>query len=74
VADVSDDAAAIGERLSGRFGAPAEEVLSSPVVLVGSPAEIVDRLHARRERWGYSYFTVQQRVARRFASVVARLA
>ena len=49
-------------------------MLESPIVLVGSVPEIVDRLHARRERWGYSYLTVQQPVARMFAPVLAALA
>jgi hypothetical protein len=50
------------------------EVLASPIVLVGTVGEIVERLHERRERWGYSYFTVQQPVAREFAAVLHRLA
>jgi alkanesulfonate monooxygenase SsuD/methylene tetrahydromethanopterin reductase-like flavin-dependent oxidoreductase (luciferase family) len=35
--------------------------------------EIVERLHERRDRWGYSYYTIQQLVAREFAPVLARL-
>ena len=37
-------------------------------------SEIVERLHERRERWGYSYFTIQQPAAREFIPVLARLA
>jgi hypothetical protein len=48
-------------------------VLESPFVLVGSVAEIVARLHERRERWGYSYYTVQQPAAHEFAAVLAAL-
>ena len=47
-------------RLTGRFGAAADQVLASPIVLLGRPGEIVERLHERRARWGYSYFTIQQ--------------
>lgn len=74
VAKVTDDALAIGERLSGRFGAEPEEVLSAPSILAGSESEIADRLEARRDRWGYSYFVIQGPMVHEFAPVVARLA
>ena len=61
------------ERLVTNFGAPVDEVLASPIVLVGSESEIVDRLQERRERWGYSYTVVQARAALDFAPIVARL-
>lgn len=73
VAAVTNDAASIAERLSARSGAAPEEVLQSPLVLVGSEEEIVDRLHARRERWGYSYFVVQGPKVHEFAPIVARV-
>lgn len=60
--------------LTARFAASAEDVLASPIVLVGSVLEIVERLQERRERWGYTYVTLQQPVAREFAPVVAALA
>ena len=76
--------AAIGERTSARigaviaatverFGTAEDDVLGSPVVLIGSPTEVAERLLARRERWGYSYITVQGPVAHEFAPVVAAL-
>lgn len=73
VATVGEDTAAVIDQLVARFDAPASEVLDSPIVLVGSAAEVADRLHARRERWGYSYTTVQGPAARSFAPVVAAL-
>jgi len=73
-AQVTDDAHTEVQPLTARFGASTEDVLASPIVLVGSVPEIVDRLHARRERWGYSYFTLQQPAARSFAPVLAALA
>jgi probable F420-dependent oxidoreductase len=73
-AHVTDDAQAIAAPLQETFGADTGTVLASPIVLVGTVDEIVERLHERRERWGYSYFTIQQPVAREFAAVVARLA
>ena len=73
-ARVTSDPQAAAAQLTGRFGADPDQVLASPIVLLGSPGEIVERLHERRERWGYSYFTIQQPAAREFAPVLARLA
>jgi alkanesulfonate monooxygenase SsuD/methylene tetrahydromethanopterin reductase-like flavin-dependent oxidoreductase (luciferase family) len=73
VAEITNDAAGMGERLSPRFSASPDEVLQSPVVLVGTEAEIADRLEERRSRWGYSYFVVQGPSAEKFAPLVARL-
>jgi probable F420-dependent oxidoreductase len=73
VAEVTVDARSIADRLASRFGADPADVLASPLILVGSESEIVDHLHARRERWGYSYFVVQGPKVHEFASIVARL-
>lgn len=73
-AQVTRDARAVAEPLTVTFAAGLGEVLASPIVLVGTVEEIVERLHERRERWGYSYFTIQHPVAREFAAVVAALA
>lgn len=73
VCRVTDDAQAVGERLSGRFGASAEAVLQSPFILAGTREEIVDRLEERRARWGYSYFVVQAPCIDEFAPIVASL-
>ncbi|MEP6658901.1 MAG: TIGR03621 family F420-dependent LLM class oxidoreductase [Acidimicrobiales bacterium] len=73
VAEITNDAMSIAERLSSRFGAEPADVLASPLILVGSEAEIVDHLHARRERWGYSYYVVQGHKVHEFASIAARL-
>jgi probable F420-dependent oxidoreductase len=73
VAEVTDDAAGLAEFLSGVFAAPAAEVLASPLTLIGTAAEIAERLHARRERWGYSYTVIPGDKARAFAPVVAAL-
>jgi probable F420-dependent oxidoreductase len=74
VAAITDDLAPLGDRLAARFGAPIDQVLQSPVVLVGSVGEVVERLHERRERWGFSYVTLQADQTEAFAPVVAQLA
>jgi hypothetical protein len=70
---VPDARAYAADRLQ-RFNAPVEDVLASPVVLVGTEDEIVARLQERRERWGYSYYALQSEAAEAFAPIVARLA
>jgi probable F420-dependent oxidoreductase len=74
VAQVTDDRAGVGERLSARFGASGADVLRSPVVLVGSVSQIVDTLLERRDHWGYSYVALQGDQVDAFAPVVAELA
>ena len=55
------------------FGTDATELLDSPVVLLGTLDEIEERLLARRERWGFSYYVFSGPVADEMAPVVARL-
>ncbi|MFZ9629697.1 MAG: TIGR03621 family F420-dependent LLM class oxidoreductase [Ilumatobacteraceae bacterium] len=74
VARVTDDAGRVLERLRARFDGSDDDILGSPLVMVGTVDEIADRLVARRDRWGFSYFTVLQEVAENFAPVVQRLA
>ena len=74
VARVVDDARDLVETEAAESGLDAEDLLASPRYLVGSIEEIVERLHERRERWGYSYYTLQQPAAHEFAPVIARLA
>ena len=49
-------------------------MLGSPLTLIGSIAECADRLHERRERWGYSYAVIPQANAHDFAPLVRELA
>jgi probable F420-dependent oxidoreductase len=67
------DARCAAERLTPHFSTTVDDLLDAPVMLFGTADEMVDRLHARRDRWGLSYFVVQAGVAREFAAVVARL-
>lgn len=61
------------ERLSQHTGLSAEEVLESPYVLAGTAEQMVEDLRVRRERWGISYFVVQETHLDAFAPVVAEL-
>ena len=74
VAKVTDDSAAFAELLSPGFGVPADQVLDSPMAIVGTVSEIADRLEERRERWGFSYHVVQDEAgAMEMAPVVASI-
>ena len=50
-----------------------EELLAMHTVLSGSPREMADTLSALREKYGMSYFTVQDNHIENFAKVIAEL-
>ena len=50
-----------------------EEILEAPYVLIGTVEEMVEALHARRARWGLSYFVTFEPYMENLAPVVARL-
>lgn len=52
----------------------ADEILQSPYVLIGTVKQMVEDVLARRQRWGISYYTVQEPYLDAFAPIVARLA
>jgi probable F420-dependent oxidoreductase len=59
--------------LAATFGMDAGAVRDHPHVLLGSEADIGDRLRERRERYGISYVTVSHRSMEEFAPVVELL-
>ena len=73
VAEITDDAEARAAEIGEALGLTADEVLASPFVLLGTVDEIVTRLEERRDRWGYTYYTVQQPSAQAFAAVLPAL-
>jgi probable F420-dependent oxidoreductase len=70
---VTDDGHGAAAQIAATTGLDSEDVLASPFVLVGSVEEIVECLQERRDRWGYSYYTVQQPAALEFAPVLEAL-
>ncbi|MGH2561317.1 MAG: TIGR03621 family F420-dependent LLM class oxidoreductase [Thermomicrobiales bacterium] len=70
---VTDDREGEAARLAAEFGLTAEQILGSPIMLVGTVDQLVETLLARRERWGFSYVVVLEGVMEAFAPVVARL-
>jgi probable F420-dependent oxidoreductase len=72
---VTEDRRAAAAALGGGFAQlTPDEILASPYALVGTVDQIVDDLHARRERWGLSYVMTHEAFMDALAPVVARLA
>ena len=70
----TDDRRSLAEAMAPGFGVTPDEALEAPVVLAGTPDEMIDDLVARRERWLMSYHVVGVDVIEEFAPVVAKLA
>lgn len=72
---VTDNRRQAAEELAGRWTQlSAEEILQSPYVLIGTAGQLIDDLHARRARWGISYYVIFEPYLETFAPVVAALA
>jgi len=78
VLEVTDDRRGAAERhAAGLPGLTAEEVLESPHVLIGTPAQMAEDLRRRRDEYGFSYVVLNSAVEahlEEFAPVVALLA
>jgi alkanesulfonate monooxygenase SsuD/methylene tetrahydromethanopterin reductase-like flavin-dependent oxidoreductase (luciferase family) len=73
VAEITGDTAGFAKVMGDLFSADPDDVLASPLTLIGSQSECEDRLRTRRERWGYSYTVIPGEKARNFAPLVAEL-
>jgi hypothetical protein len=71
---VVPDQAEATERIASMLGVTAEQVDGSPIALIGTVDQLVERLVERRERWGFSYLVVHEAEMEAFAPVVAALA
>ena len=72
--NVTEDRAGVMDGLSRMLQVDPAFVPESPFALIGTPAQIVEDLLARRERWGFSYVIVGAEDVESFAPVVAELA
>ena len=70
-----DATTAMIEATATMFDKPPKVVAHTPVLLIGSVAEIADTLRRRRERWGFNYMVVQSANSdlAAFAPVIAEL-
>ncbi len=71
-AEITEDTAVV-EGIAALFGTDPASMRQSPLALVGSPGEVAEALHERRERWGYSYHVIPGDKVRDFAPTVAAL-
>ena len=71
---VTDDRRKAAEELTRQWTQlSVDEILESPYALIGTVDQLVEDLHARRARWGLSYFVVHEPYSDALAPVVARL-
>jgi probable F420-dependent oxidoreductase len=72
---VTDDRRGVADELTRRWPRLSpDDILESPYVLVGSIDQMVEDLHARRQRWGISYYVTHEPYLDALAPVVTRLA
>jgi len=71
--EVTDDAGAALERVMAMMHVPESGLLDHPHVLIGSVADVVERLERRRELIGTHYVTIPAVQMQAFAPVVAAL-
>lgn len=70
---ITDNAAEAQASLSRRWKINPEEVAASPYALLGTVDAIVAQLVTRRDRFGFSYYTVFDRDMEAFAPIIAAL-
>ncbi len=73
VVAVTDDVEAEAARVASEWDSDADTILDSPLILIGSVDEIVNRVRQRRERYGFTYLTVFEKDMERFAPIAVRL-
>ena len=70
----TDDPAGLATAMAPAFDTTPDDVLDSPVGLVGTVESMIETLERRRERWDMTYHVVGAEHLDQFAPVVARLA
>lgn len=71
-AEITEDEGVV-EAIASLFGVEADAMQRSPLALVGPAGAVAERLHERRERWGYSYHVIPGDKAHDLAPIVAEL-
>ena len=73
LAMITDERDAVAAEMAPLLGISAEEALASPHALVGSVDEVVDEVQRWRDRWGFSYVSINAEQIDEFAPVVEAL-
>ncbi len=71
---INGEREAAADTLADQYGLTRDEILDSPLILIGSVDEVVAALESRRERYGFSYICTTEPNITALAPVVARLA
>ena len=71
---ITSERGATADRLAGQYGLTRDDILDSPLMLIGTVDEMVAALEERRERYGFSYICATEPNMTALAPVVARLA
>jgi probable F420-dependent oxidoreductase len=72
--NVTEHRVATIAKMASAIGVPTSFMEASPFALIGNPAQMIEDLLARREKWGFSYIIVGAEDVESFAPVVAALA
>ncbi|MFJ9891224.1 hypothetical protein ACIQRW_36045 [Streptomyces sp. NPDC091287] len=67
------DGASVPDRFAPQPPDAEDRPEEAPSVLVGSPADMAQQIKERRERYGFTYFTVMEYTMENFAPVIATL-
>ncbi|WP_370969669.1 LLM class F420-dependent oxidoreductase [Amycolatopsis sp. cg9] len=72
---ITDDRAGALEELAKRTQGTlsTEQLAAVPTALIGSPAQVAEQLHAHRERFGLTYYTILEHNLEQFAPVLEAL-
>ena len=70
---ITDDRRQSAEKMAGEWEVTPDQLLESPLLLIGTIDQLVEQLHARRERFGLSYITVFERDLASFSPVLIRM-
>ena len=74
LAMITNDREGVAAEMAPLLGITAEEAMASPHALVGSVEQCVETVLGWRERWGFSYVSINAEQMDDFAPVVAALA
>jgi probable F420-dependent oxidoreductase len=73
LAMITDDREAVATEMAPLLGISAEEALASPHALVGTVEQVVEEVQQWRDRWGFSYVSINAEQMEEFAPVIEAL-
>ena len=74
IAEAGEPRRAVAERVAAAWSMDVDDVLTSPYGLVGDPVAVRDHVQEISERYGISYFTLNEELAWGAGAVIGELA